>query len=306
MNHPLQAFRWRALNALHPATRWFWKVGRERIAINFYGEGEALTRFLLEEDGTTAVLAAIHVIVGGERPELPPRGQVKVLGAEDWVTVYDPSTDEAYVWLASLEGADAWGPETPLHVPMGWIAEQHGYALAHAAAFGVDGKVALIVGPPGAGKSTLAVRAAMLGFEYYGDDRVLVEADGRFAHAVFSSAKCFVSDITPAHGKYGTGMVVRDKAILEIPTCQKRGVVCAVVAPIRRPDRLPDLHCAILWDSSAACALRALAPSSMLQLPGLGKRSMSAFTKVVQGATPFTLSWGSDVDLAIDRIARLF
>jgi hypothetical protein len=306
MTHPLQAFRDRVERALTPFTLWSWKVGKERIRVHFLGEGHELKRFFLEETGTVAVLAELYVIIGGESPELPPRGSVKMLGTEDWVAVYHQGGEEAYVWLKSLDNVAAWGPETPLHVPLGWIAEQWGYALAHASAFGKDGKVALIVGPPGVGKSTLAVRAAIRGFEYYGDDRVLVEEWGYQVHAVFSSAKCFLKDITPEHAKFDTGLVVRDKAILEIPVCHKAGAIMAVVVPTKRPDHHPVGHGTVLWNSSRARALRALAPSSMLQLPGLGRRSLDAFSKVVQGSIPFELLWGSDVDLAIDRIAELF
>lgn len=287
-------------------------VGHDWALMHFHGERrmeayERLTRFFLQPHRRIQnALVFLRVIVGGERPELPPRGAAMVLGAEDWVVACDPETHEAFCWIRSLDGIEnAWGPETPLHVAIGWMAERQGYALAHAAAFGRDQQAVLVVGPPGVGKSTLAVRAAMRGYDYYGDDRVIISHDGSELFSLFSSAKCFVKDLTPEHERFDTGLRMRDKAILSITAERGAARICAVVVPVRRPEHDPVLHGTLLWNTTPAHALRALAPSSRLQLPGLTQRSLDVFSKVVLAATPLALSWGSDVDLALDRIEQI-
>jgi hypothetical protein len=72
----------------------------------------------------------------------------------------------------------------------------------HAACLVRDGKSLLISGGPGAGKTTLALRLAKEGFEYGGDDVVLIGPDGSatgvpFAPAVKSGAWNIVNRFRP-------------------------------------------------------------------------------------------------------------
>jgi hypothetical protein len=63
------------------------------------------------------------------------------------------------------------------------------YALAlHAAALSRDGRMLLLTGPPGAGKTTLALALAGSGFGLAGDDLVLLATQGRVTGVPFAAA----------------------------------------------------------------------------------------------------------------------
>lgn len=104
-------------------------------------------------------------------------------------------------------GAAAAAPEQVVPVLKGIITErllrEAEYALAlHAACLVRDGRALLLVGSPGAGKTTLAASLAARGFRYGGDDIALLDNQGLvhgvpFLPAVKSGAWPLVSATTP-------------------------------------------------------------------------------------------------------------
>jgi hypothetical protein len=86
------------------------------------------------------------------------------------------------VWLVedSLLAGDSRRWPNLLDLAMVVIAEslrRAGLFLAHAGAVGRQGHCLLLTGESGAGKSTLALRKAMEGWDFYGDDMVIVGRD---------------------------------------------------------------------------------------------------------------------------------
>jgi hypothetical protein len=86
------------------------------------------------------------------------------------------------VWLvddALLTGeSDRWPNFTDLAIVfLAEILRRGGFFLAHAGGIGREGRSLLLTGESGSGKSTLAVRKAMEGWDFYGDDMVIVGKD---------------------------------------------------------------------------------------------------------------------------------
>jgi hypothetical protein len=86
------------------------------------------------------------------------------------------------VWLVAddILGGDPDRWPNLLDLAMVLIAEslrRGGCFLAHAGGVGRDGRCLLLVGESGAGKSTLALRKAIAGWDFYGDDMVIVGQD---------------------------------------------------------------------------------------------------------------------------------
>ena len=92
------------------------------------------------------------------------------------------STTGELVWLvedALLAGeSDRWPNLTDLAIAIiAEILRRGGYFLAHAGGVGHQGRSLLLTGESGAGKTTLAVRKALEGWDFYGDDLVIVGQD---------------------------------------------------------------------------------------------------------------------------------
>ena len=72
-----------------------------------------------------------------------------------------------------------------------WALTAPGSRLGHAGAVGTEGGGILVAGPSGAGKSTVTMACLSAGFDFAGDDHVLLTfgEDGVVAHALYGTAK---------------------------------------------------------------------------------------------------------------------
>jgi hypothetical protein len=104
-------------------------------------------------------------------------------------------------WLASCLADEV--PTVVKGQILAQILDRADYALAlHGAALVRDGRVLLLCGRPGAGKTTLTLALVNAGFGLAGDDVMLLAADGRgiglpFAPAVKSGAWPLLADRVP-------------------------------------------------------------------------------------------------------------
>jgi hypothetical protein len=170
--------------------------------------------------------------------------------------------------------------------------------LLHAGAVGGCDGGALLVGPGGSGKSTsaLAGRGSALG--YVGDDYTLVGLSPEpRAVNLYCSAKLERSHAprlahvlppmdNPEPEADDKALYFLDCGIAaEVP-------LRALVSPrvVERPTpRLVPLD-------SGASILAALAPTSILQLPGAGARALGVMRELCQRVPAFALELGADVD----------
>jgi coenzyme PQQ synthesis protein D (PqqD) len=116
----------------------------------------------------------------------------------------------------------------------------------HAACLVKDRKALLVVGPPGAGKTTLAVYLMNAGFEYSADDIVLVAPDGRatgvsFCPTVKSGSWARIGELmpelssTPVHSR-ADGQLVR---YLGLPLAHDEAVPIGSIIFIKRAPNVP-------------------------------------------------------------------
>jgi hypothetical protein len=118
----------------------------------------------------------------------------RVLAAFDhWLgalSLYDTERRLGLFWIRDARTAPVTLVGTPLRVMLQWWATHTGGQLIHAAAVGTPQGAVLIAGPSGAGKSTTALAAVSNGFQYIGDDFVLVKPAPRpTVHSLYNSAK---------------------------------------------------------------------------------------------------------------------
>jgi hypothetical protein len=184
-----------------------------------------------------------------------------------------------------------------------WLLGAASRHLVHAGVVGRDGRGLLIGGASGAGKSTVAVRCLEAGFDYLGDDYVLVSLErDPVAFSLYATAKLDPASLAmmpwlekgvTSHDGVNDG---KWKAVL--PVYELRGdrlrphaTVSAIVLPSVTGERKSRLQ-----PVSAAEALRALAPSTIIQMPHEARAALDTFARLVRQTPGYRLELGADLD----------
>ena len=214
----------------------------------------------------------------------------------------------------------------PIREALQLLMAARGRLMTHAGAVGRDGRGLLLVGRGGSGKSTLALSCALAGMEIVADDYVLLKPDSLTAHAMQSTAKL----TEDSAARLGVPAVAIDaagfeptlegpaKALVRIPDLApdrltSRLEIAAIVAPALKPsqpthvvagDGLGEAE-APLRPISAAAALRAVAPSTIVQSGFAGGGSLSGLAGLVRRVPAYALELSPDPAAnaaAVDRL----
>lgn len=121
------------------------------------------------------------------RPELSGDVKLALDIHSQSLCAYDPRSREAVVWFHDIAKIFYWFAATPFRLQLSWFADSFNGEMIHAAAIEVGGSAALLVGPTGAGKSTLTLSAMCEGARILGDDFSLL--DGEFCHPIYRRTK---------------------------------------------------------------------------------------------------------------------
>ena len=201
-------------------------------------------------------------------------------------------------WVNDGERLPAWEPSAPFRNLFHWALGDLGLAFAHAAAVGTAAGGILLAGRGGAGKSTTAMACVHAGWRYVADDYCVLDVSGHpSAHALYGSAK-----ISPwalarlpelAQGERrqrDDGKMVLDLAVSRpaqlVASLPLRAVVLPTVAATT----------GVLRRLPLAEGARALAPSTLFQLPGARQTSLSVIAGILKSVPVFGLDVGPDLD----------
>lgn len=143
-------------------------------------------------------------IVGGADPSLftmvpdPPDGHHLFAEGElfaHWqprpypvLYIYHLGEKRGLMWLPDMVVAQ-WLLSRPFMPILHAHASRTSWCLVHAASVGLNGKFLLFAGPGKAGKSTAALACANAGWDYAGDDFVLIDPNNGSVAPLFSSAR---------------------------------------------------------------------------------------------------------------------
>jgi hypothetical protein len=198
-------------------------------------------------------------------------------------------------WLHALDAARVprWVVRMPFRHLLGSWAEREGLALVHAAAVGLDGACILLPGASGSGKSTTALTAAAHGLDFLADDLCLLDptaASGPMAYAPYALAK------------------LEDDAFERLPSLRDAVLSTefgqSMIAPpgLRTSSRLvgiamPSIAGSVgtAWSrSTPRGALRAMAPSTLIEGNGSSATTMRLLREVGEALPCFDLALGTD------------
>jgi hypothetical protein len=216
-------------------------------------------------------------------------------------------------WVAEDPADLAWWEEAaPLRPMLAWWQASNDRYFAHGAALAIDGKAVLLVGPGGSGKSTTALRAQRAGLDFLGDDYCLVAgaetglvpglARGYAVGSVYRTVK-----LRPVDGPASETQIAANdagrKTVLALDT-ERGGLLESAELVGVAAVGLGAATTEIEWGRPTE-VLRALAPTTFVQLPGIGRRSFAAFGGMLRSLPSAVVRLGHDPDEVVDTVRAL-
>jgi hypothetical protein len=218
-------------------------------------------------------------------------------------------TRQAVYWTNSSDLVPDYARAAPLRsILHNWMRSQRRIFL-HGAAVACRAECVLFIGKGGSGKSTTALSCAYAGWQYLGDDYCLASLqEGPCVHSLYCSAK-----LTPEQsdrfsrwqatkdalrdGQSGKTILflAADSGVSLIPDANLRAIVMPVITGSTRTDIVPESPLA-MW--------KALAPSTVLQLPGANQEDLTLMKSLVESVPGFRLNLGTDFDDIPDIIGK--
>jgi hypothetical protein len=303
--------------------------------VRFRFAGDALRRVFLSAlsnhpgcapDVAKVTICAVDLAAAGMR--LPPfpwspvdvreRGEVRGFNDDRLRTLYevdsgmlsmlDVARGRAFLAVDDERRLLWWQRAAPLRTIFHWVLTSPTRTLVHAGAVGDDAGAVLLAGAGGSGKSTTAVACAAAGLRYAGDDYVLLEiGDAPVVHSLYSTAKLTdesLAMLPPLGDSLLPESLEDEKRVVYMDRAFPHAIapplpVRAIAVPRVTPGRATRL-----MSASAADALRALAPTTIYQLPSNGGRALGQLAELVRRVKAFSLGIGEDTS-APPLIAQL-
>lgn len=107
---------------------------------------------------------------------------------EPMLSVFDPGSRRGVTWFPDVAAA-AWAIGQPFIPLIHAMIADTDWCLAHSGAVGRNGRFLLLLGPGKAGKSTATLACVRAGWDYAGDDFVLLNPQSGLVAPLFSSAR---------------------------------------------------------------------------------------------------------------------
>lgn len=218
------------------------------------------------------------------------------------ISLFDPVRSIALYWTRDVDRIPIWDWGTPLRIILNEWAKLHQLFLVHSGAVGIAEGGVIFAGKSGSGKSTSAL--ACLGdgaLMYAGDDYSLLSVTPQpYVHSLYSSAKLKgASDFE--HFSHLLPLVAnRDdmgeqKALIFLNDAYREKIISGFPLRAILVPKISGKPESTIEPSSPIAALKALAPSTLLQLPGVGKDTMVNLSALVRRVPTYTLNAGTQM-----------
>lgn len=227
------------------------------------------------------------------------------------LSVLDRQQNLACYWIKDAENLPYWEKGSPLQTILNWWTTEHRRQYVHAGAVGLlDGGV-LLAGKGGSGKSSTALACIDSPLVYASDDYCLLSIDPTpYVYSLYNTAKLKGQEDLDRFPRLAPWVNNHDrleaeKAMLFLHQhCPAKVVTGFPIKAVLVPQVTgkPDTH---LRPTTAATALRALAPSTMFQLAGSGQTALQMMSSLVKQVPCYALELGTDVAQIPSVIANL-
>lgn len=227
------------------------------------------------------------------------------------LSVLDRKQNLACYWIKDAENIPYWEKGSPLQMILNWWTTDHHKQYVHAGAVGtLDGGV-LLAGKGGSGKSSTALACIDSPLVYASDDYCLLSMEPTpYVYSLYNTAKLKGQEDLERFPRLAPWVNNRDrldseKAMLFLNHhCPEKVVTGFPIKAVLVPQVTgkSDTH---LRPTTAAMALKALAPSTMFQLAGSGKTAFQMMSSLVKQVPCYALELGTDVAQIPAVIANL-
>jgi hypothetical protein len=212
----------------------------------------------------------------------------------------NPASRKARVWLADPHQLAPWEKAAPLKSLWHLLARDSPFQVTHGGAVGTEKGGVLLAGAGGAGKSTTALACLQDGLAYLADDYFLLETGpAPRAHQLYTTVKLRPENLHRFES-LRSGFTWKEGYPGAKPTLFLQNV-CASQPFTSFPLRAlvlpkPSGKTETTWSPCPASeAWKALAPSTMSQLPACGPETFAKLTSVAQALPTFHLHAGTDL-----------
>lgn len=315
------------------------RVGGRAVALRFAGDGllpciaPALGHLRVNDADVAAadltVLLFDTATTGVQPPDAPwdqhafvPRGELKHLRRgpvrvafrvdSGTLSLYDEDAATAVCWVRDPDGFPSWDFAAPIRSILSWWAMQRGDHLAHGACVATEAGGVLLAAAGGSGKSTTALAALLSGFRFAGDDYVLVQddpVDGARVGSLYRSAKATPEQLATLGPRLASHV-----AVPADPCCKDGKAVLILGEPFAEQlaplvplgailvPRIATSGRVATWPLSPAQVVMALAPTTLLQLPGAGARELEALSRFARSVPGYALDLVPDFDAVVAEL----
>jgi hypothetical protein len=227
------------------------------------------------------------------------------------LTLFDRERNHAIYWVRNVVELPYYERGAPFRTTLNWWLSQKGIQCVHAAAVGTPEAALLLTGKGGSGKSTTALACIGTPLSYIGDDYCAISTnDGPEVFSLYNTGK-FRDDadvrrqprfepwiVNPERsGDEKYLMYLAESAPDQLLT---RAPLAAIVLPHVTGETKPRLE-----QVGSAAALKALAPTSIFQLPGAASNAFVQMAALAKSLPCYSLACGTDLAATTDVLAEL-
>jgi hypothetical protein len=212
--------------------------------------------------------------------------------------VLDEQNRRGYFWMDDTERLGLWETGAPLRTLIHLWLSGRGHQLVHAAAVGRPDGCVLLVGGSGAGKSSSALVCLSSPLQLLAEDYCVVSPGSPdLVSSLYCTAKVApetlerLPELRPLVESGPTPD--SEKALLDLNRMPERMLAAAPLRAVAIP-RIVSKEESSATLASRGAALAAVAPSTLLQLPGNDTRAMATLRRIVTSVPCYELEVGSD------------
>lgn len=208
-------------------------------------------------------------------------------------------TNQAIVWCNSSVLIPAWSKSFPFRQILHHFFEDSHYCLIHGAGVGINGIGVLLTAKGGSGKSTSALACLSNGWQYVGDDFILLNTNTNYMYSLYNVAKLEPHQLANfknlAEITLSKNQDMHKQQIFLFPKYQSRLCRKMKLRAIITPQYDASLDANTLFPCSVSHSLLAMAPSTVFLLKA-DKRLFNKLSQVCQSLPTYKLNTSSDLD----------